>query len=74
MKLPRILLGLMLIGTASLTFSAPAEPEGALPAGENPADQLSPFRENWILGELRSIRSDMMQYRTSVRRCSSASA
>jgi len=68
MKLPRILLGLMLIGTASLTFSAPAEPEGALPAGENPADQLSPFRENWILGELRSIRSDMMQYRNDMNR------
>lgn len=42
--------------------------EGPLPAGQNRADQLSPFRENWILGELRSIRSDMMQYRNDMNR------
>lgn len=43
------------------------EPE-VLPAGQTPVDQLSPFRENWILGELRSIRSDMMQYRNDMTR------
>lgn len=37
-----------------------------LPAGENSVDQLSPFRENWILSELRSIRTDMMQYRNDM--------
>tara|TARA_R110002073_G_scaffold84612_3_gene201622 strand:- start:95559 stop:96518 length:960 start_codon:yes stop_codon:yes gene_type:complete len=39
---------------------------GGLPAGSNDVDKLSPFRENWILSELRSIRTDMMQYRNDM--------
>ena len=45
-----------------------AQLPGSLPAGENPADGMSPFRENWILGELRSIRTDMMQYKNDMNR------
>ena len=47
---------------------ASEETPAPLPAGENAADQMSPFRENWILGELRSLRSDMMQYRNDMNR------
>lgn len=39
---------------------------GDQPAGENAADSLGAFRENWILGELRSIRQDMMAYRNEM--------
>ncbi|MGB1221492.1 MAG: tetratricopeptide repeat protein, partial [Alcanivoracaceae bacterium] len=41
---------------------------GSQPAGENRVDSLGAFRENWILSELRSIRSDMMEYRTEMQR------
>lgn len=50
-------------GEGSVT-EAPAT--GGLPVGENSVDKLSPFRENWILSELRSIRTDMMQYRNDM--------
>ena len=29
---------------------------------------ISQFRENWILGELRSLRQDMMEYRNDMNR------
>lgn len=38
------------------------------PAGQAPVDEISPFRENWILSELRSIRTDMMEYRNDMTR------
>ena len=41
---------------------------GSEPVGMNEADSLGAFRENWILSELRSIRADMMEYRTEMTR------
>jgi tetratricopeptide (TPR) repeat protein len=51
-------------GSEGVVTTSPAT--GGLPAGNNSVDKLSPFRENWILSELRSIRSDMMQYRNDM--------
>lgn len=41
---------------------------GSEPVGMNEADSMGAFRENWILSELRSIRADMMEYRTEMTR------
>lgn len=39
-----------------------------LQVGQNPVHEMPVFRENWILGELRSIRNDMMEYRNDMNR------
>src|SRR5690606_661615 len=63
-----MLLACLFVAPAQAQENAEGQYEGPLPAGQNRADQLSPFRENWILGELRSIRADMMQYRNDMNR------
>lgn len=71
-KLARLLVTCAIVAAPILSSAVWAksseETPASLPAGENSADQMSPFRENWILGELRSLRSDMMQYRNDMNR------
>lgn len=50
-----------------------AEPRGQqqppyYPAGQAPANKLSPFRENWILSQIVDLRHDMMKYRNDMNR------
>lgn len=75
--LPVSMLGVVLVAPALAQQDGTAGTEGpprtpasppSYPAGEAPVDQISPFRENWILSELRSIRSDMMEYRNDMTR------
>lgn len=70
MRLIRALLPLILISLMATPLAASAAQTApqSLPVGQNDVDQMSPFRENWILSELRSLRSDMMQYRNDMSR------
>lgn len=63
-----VLLWLPLAVTAA---ESPSEqPSSAVAPAEDtrPPEKISTFRENWILGELRSIRHDMMEYRNDMNR------
>lgn len=59
---------------ATLALAGMVMAEQGEQAGERPEAQseiekgpvISQFRENWILGELRSIRQDMMEYRNQM--------
>lgn len=65
----RILAGLCLaiLPTASFTQASTPEPQLTVPSvSEQAPEKISTFRENWILGELRSLRHDMMDYRNKM--------
>lgn len=60
----------MLLVAMSTSLGAQQEP-AARPESESEVEKgpvISQFRENWILGELRSIRQDMMEYRNDMNR------
>lgn len=68
MRVWNILFVMLLLANPAAAAEESKPAPGSKPAGENPVDSLGSFRENWILGELRSIRSDMMEYRTEMQR------
>ncbi|MCK5887035.1 MAG: hypothetical protein KAG70_11135, partial [Alcanivorax sp.] len=68
MRLARLaLLGVLFLGLAPMvvaeTDQAP-RPESESEIEKGPV--ISQFRENWILGELRNLRQDMMEYRNQM--------
>ncbi len=61
----------VLLLTISVAATAQRESAGPRPEAESEIEKgpvISQFRENWILGELRSIRQDMMEYRNDMNR------
>ena len=64
----RILLVVFLGLACQAGLAAQERKPGSEPVGMNEPDSLGAFRENWILSELRSIRADMMEYRTEMTR------
>ncbi|MCH2556616.1 MAG: hypothetical protein MK005_04870 [Alcanivorax sp.] len=61
----------VLLLTMSAMAGAQSEPADPRPESESEIEKgpvISQFRENWILGELRSIRQDMMEYRNDMNR------
>ncbi|MED5389181.1 MAG: hypothetical protein VX793_10045 [Pseudomonadota bacterium] len=68
MRLARLaLLGVLFLGLAPVAVAETDEaprPESESDIEKGPV--ISQFRENWILGELRSLRQDMMEYRNQM--------
>lgn len=68
MRLARLaLLGVLFLGLAPVAVAETDEaprPESESEIEKGPV--ISQFRENWILGELRSLRQDMMEYRNQM--------
>lgn len=65
----RILIIIALLAAAASVRGAPdVEPEPVVEAQSEieKGPVISQFRENWILGELRSLRQDMMEYRNQM--------
>ena len=56
------------MSVAATAQQAPAEPRPESESEIEKGPVISQFRENWILGELRSIRQDMMEYRNDMNR------
>ncbi|MBL4714928.1 MAG: hypothetical protein RH947_06845 [Alcanivorax sp.] len=64
-----LLLFLLVCGPVGAQQNRAGEPEQAPVESQSEIEKgpvISQFRENWILGELRSLRQDMMEYRNDM--------
>ena len=68
MRLARLaLLGVLFMGLAPTVMAEPDEaPRQEAESEIEKGPVISQFRENWILGELRNLRQDMMEYRNQM--------
>ena len=66
--LARFFAGICLAVLPTASFTQDPEAGQATPpaVSEQAPEKISTFRENWILGELRSLRHDMMDYRNKM--------